>query len=162
MDNQNETNNSIQYSADYNNQENNNEQYLYATNNQQSNYNMNGFQQNSFIINSMIDSLSGWMKFMGIYTIIAGAFSCLGIITAAIGVPLIFAGIALTKSSKSIKTYKQYNNPYNLNEVFTSLNKYFKIQGILTIIGIIISIIVIIVTIFSALFTINSFQNYYY
>jgi hypothetical protein len=162
MDNQNETNNSIQYSANYTNGENNNEQYLYDTNNQQTNYNMNGFQQNNFIMNSMIDSLSGWMKFMGIYTIIAGAFSCLGIITAAIGVPLIFAGIALIKGSKSIKTYKQYNNQYNLNEVFTSLNKYFKIQGILTIVGIVLSIIVIILSIFSAVFTINSFQNYNY
>ncbi len=162
MDNQNETNDSIQYSTNFDNQENNNEQHLYDTNYQQNSYNMNGSPQNNYIINSMIDSLSGWMKFMGICTIISGSLTCLGILTAAIGVPLIFAGIALTKGSRNIKTYKQYSNPYNLNEVFTSLNKYFKIQGILTIVGIVFFIIAMVLSIFSAVFTINTIQNYYY
>lgn len=174
MDNQNETNNSIQNLSnnnDYNHIEKNiNTQNMYDNtnqnfndaNNQQTSYNMNGVPQNTYMINSMIDSLSGWMKFMGIMTIISGALSCLGIITAAIGVPLIFAGIALINCSKNIKTYKQYSNPYILNEVFASLNKYFKIQGILTIVGIIVLIITIIIAVFSIILSFNAFQDYYY
>jgi len=121
--------------------------------------NMN--QQNNFIINSIIDSLSGWMKFLGIYTIVSGAISCLGIITAAIGIPLIFAGIALTKGAKSIKTYKQFNSPYVLSEVFTSMNKYFKIQGIIAIVGIVILAIYMVVILFVLVMSINGFIGNY-
>ena len=119
----------------------------------------NNNQQNAYLLNSIIDSLSGWMKFIGIYTIISGALTCLGIITAAIGVPLILAGIALTKGSKSIKNYKQYNSPYILNEVFSSMNKYFKIQGILTIIGIVILVIYFVILLFALVL---SFRGVFY
>lgn len=112
--------------------------------------------QSTFILHSMIDSLSGWMKFIGIFIIIIGSVLCLGVITAAIGVPLIFSGIALIKGSKSIKTYKHYNSPYILNEVFTSINKYFKIQGILIIIGIILSIIFITFFSFASIIAFNN------
>jgi Fe2+ transport system protein B len=169
MDNQNDTNDSMQNPLNYNETERSaDEQGLYNSNHQQNNmndnqqyYSANGIPQNDFIMNSMIDSLSGWMKFMGIYTIIAGAISCLGIITAAIGVPLIFAGIALNKSSDNIKNYKQSSNPHVLNEVFTSLNKYFKIQGILTIVGIVLSVIYFIFIIFLLVYSSNRIFDFY-
>ncbi|MHB8062960.1 MAG: DUF5362 domain-containing protein [Ruminiclostridium sp.] len=139
MDNQNDFNNSIQNTANYENIS----------------------QQNNFIINSIIDSLSGWMKFVGIYTIVTGAITCIGVITAAIGIPLIFAGIALTKASSSIKTYKQHSSPYVLNEVFTSMNKYFKIQGIIAIVGIAILVIYIVFLLFVLVISLNGFFRYY-
>lgn len=135
MDNQNELNNSLQDNVNY------------GKNN----------QQNNFILNPIIDSLSGWMKFIGICTIVSGALTCLGVITAAIGIPIIFSGIALTRASKSIKTYKQYNSPYMLNEIFTSMNKYFKIQGILSIIGIVLFVIYVLIIIFGLVLSIYSF-----
>jgi len=118
-------------------------------------------QQNNFILHSIIDSLSGWMKFIGIYTIVIGAITCIGIITTAIGVPLILAGIALTKGAKSIKSYKEYNSPYTLNDLFTSLNKYFKIQGILALVGIVLSIIYIVFILFISVMAINGFFQAY-
>ncbi len=164
MDNQYDANNPMQN----NDTEGNiNEQGLYNSNHQQYNmnqqyyYDANGIPQNNFIMNSMIDSLSGWMKFMGIYTIIMGAISCIGIITAALGVPLIFSGIALNKGSDNIKNYKQSNNPHVLNEVFTSLNKYFKIQGILTIVGIVLSVIYFIFIIFLIVYSSNRIYDFY-
>jgi len=123
--------------------------------------NGNGNQQNNFILYSIIDTLSGWMKFIGIYTIVTGAITCIGIITAAIGVPLIFAGIALTKGSKSIKSYKEYNSPYILADLFTSMNKYFKIQGILALVGIVLSIIFIVFFLFISVMAINGFFQAY-
>lgn len=166
MDNQYDTNNPMQNNDTEGSA---NEQGLYNSTHQQNNmndnqqyyYGANGIPQNNFIMNSMIDSLSGWMKFIGIYTIIIGAISCLGIITAAIGVPLIFAGIALNKGSDNIKNYKQCNNPYVLNEVFTSLNKYFKIQGILTIVGIVLTVVYIVFIILMLVFAANSFYDFY-
>jgi hypothetical protein len=139
MFNQDEINNSLQNTTNY------------ESNNQQMN----------FMMNSIIDSLSGWMKFIGIYTIVTGALTCIGIITAALGIPLIFAGIALTRGSKSIKSYKQHNSPYILNEVFTSFNKYFKIQGIMAIIGIAIFVIYIVILLFVFVVSINGvFRNF--
>lgn len=120
-----------------------------------------GNHHNIFIFNSVIDSLSGWMKFIGIYTIVLGAITCIGIITAAIGVPLIFAGIALTNGSKSIKAYKNYNSPYILKDIFTAFNKYFKIQGILIIIGIILTIVYILIAILALVMSINGYFRYY-
>lgn len=120
-----------------------------------------GNLQNIYDLHSIIDSLSGWMKFIGIYTIVMGALTCIGIITAAIGVPLILAGIALTNGSKSIKTYKEYTNPYILNEVFTSMNKYFKIQGILAIVCIVLSIIYFAIFLFISVMAFNGFFQSY-
>lgn len=129
---------------------------MYNTQNYETNY-----HQNYLLFNPIIDSLSGWMKFIGIYTIVIGAITCVGIITAAIGVPLIFAGLALSKSAKSLKTYKNYNSPYVLNEVFTSFHKYFKIQGILTIISIILTIIYLVAVVFLFALSFNGFFPYY-
>ncbi len=101
------------------------------------------YNQNNFMLQSILDSLSGWMKFIGIYTIVVGALTCIGIITAAIGVPMIFSGIALTNASKTLRNYKEFNNQFTLNDFFTFLNKYFKIQGIFVIIGIVLSVLYI-------------------
>ncbi|PYG87586.1 hypothetical protein LY28_01955 [Ruminiclostridium sufflavum DSM 19573] len=162
MDNPNETNPNKEYDSDMHDMQANRQSNFYGMDNQQDPYSMNGYQQTAFFMNSIIDSLSGWMRFMGICTFICGILSCLGIITAVIGVPLIFAGIALQKSSKSLKAYKQYNNSYMLNEVFISMNKYFKIQGILTIVAVIVLIICIIVSVFFMIMAYFSFNNYYY
>lgn len=122
-------------------------------------YNYGGYNQQGNLF-SIIDSLSGWMKFMGIYSIIAGAISCLGIITAAIGIPMIFAGLGLNRASESLKQYKANNNQYILNEVFTNMNKYFKIQGILIIIGLVVSVISIIIATVIAIAAVNTFTYY--
>lgn len=79
--------------------------------------------------------LSGWAKFFGIYTIIMGAISCLGIITAAIGVPMIFAGIRITKAVDSTKAFAETNDQYKLAEAIDHLNRYFFIVGIIAIVG---------------------------
>lgn len=116
-----------------------------------------GYNRNNYMP-SILDSLSGWMKFMGIYTIIVGALTCLGIITAAIGIPMIFSGIGLHNASKSLKEYKELSNQFSLNDFFAYLHKYFKIQGIFVIIGIVLSVLYItflIVFLVLALYTYN-------
>lgn len=111
--------------------------------------------------NSIINSLSGWMKFLGIYTIVVGALTCLGIITAAIGIPLIFSGISLTRASKAIKEYIGFNSPNVLYNVFFYLNKYFKIQGILVIVALALSVLyIIIILVVLVLGAYNFMYNY--
>lgn len=103
----------------------------------------NNFGSNNYVMNVLLNSLAGWMKFIGICTIISGAITCLGILTAIVGVPCIFQGLALTNASKNIKLYRDTNNPLTLNEFLTDINKYFKIQGIFLIIGLALTVIYI-------------------
>ncbi|OPX43652.1 hypothetical protein CLHUN_23710 [Ruminiclostridium hungatei] len=122
------------------------------------NYNQN-YNQN-FFMPSVLDSLAGWMKFLGIYTIVTGAITCIGIITAALGIPMIFAGIGLTNASKNLKEYRQFNNQFTLNNFFTYLNKYFKIYGIFAIIGIVISLIYIAFILIFAIMAVYTYNGY--
>jgi|GEM_PF-1702854 len=117
--------------------------------------------QSTVMAANIIDSLSGWMKFFGIFTLVIGVISCIGIFSAAIGIPLIFAGIALTNASKSLKAYKESNNPFSLNDFFTNTNKFFKIQGILAIIGIAFAVILIAILLIIVIVGMYSFSNIY-
>ena len=97
-------------------------------------------------IQNLINTLTGNMKFVGIFTIIYGAFTCLGIITAAIGIPMIFAGIRLRESADFFNAYAaaNLNNTDLLAQALDKQNKYFNIQKILIIIGLVITVIYII------------------
>lgn len=49
----------------------------------------------------MVRKMTGDMRFVGLFTIIGGAFACLGIITAIIGVPVIISGLRLHEAADS-------------------------------------------------------------
>ncbi len=83
---------------------------------------------------SLIPPINGWATFMGVLTIIGGAMWCLGIITAAIGVPLIIAGVKLLKAVSLSKEVGHSDQEQMLREVFTNLNAFFKMNGIIVII----------------------------
>ncbi|MFZ5353230.1 MAG: DUF5362 family protein [Bacillota bacterium] len=91
-----------------------------------------------------LKSFSTWTGFVGIITIIGGALSALVgvfalIVGAVPGIVTIFLGIKLLKAKKSanelinITDTEQYNQ--NLNALVNEVTTYFKIQGILVIIG---------------------------
>lgn len=75
-------------------------------------------------------SLAGWTTFKAIIDIIAGAIACLGIITAAYGIPQIIAGIRLLEASGELKRYISENNSQGISALFLSLQKHFKLYGI--------------------------------
>lgn len=83
---------------------------------------------------SNFKGLSGWSGFFAVIMIISGALQCLWIIGAVFGVPLIIAGLKL---QSAVKASREFNgtNGWKLNETFENLNSFFKIQGILIIIG---------------------------
>ena len=101
-----------------------------------------------------LKQLSAWMGFVGIMTIIAGVFSAIAglfafIIGAVPGVITIILGIKLRNAKLNADTMiaaavdeldiTQFN-------LFTAnLNTYFKIQGILIIIGLVFAVIGIVI-----------------
>jgi hypothetical protein len=78
--------------------------------------------------------LNSWTKFVGIMCIIWGSLLCVGIITAAIGIPVIFIGLRIIRAYEDMKRFSQSNSYYNLSNAVDNLNGGFKIAGILIIV----------------------------
>jgi len=86
-------------------------------------------------LQSMLRSMAGDMKFVGILTIISGAISCLTIIGAAIGIPYIFAGIRLKDSAATFESYAVSADAGRLKIALELQAKYFRILKILILVG---------------------------
>ncbi len=86
-------------------------------------------------VQSMLRSMGGDMKFVGIMTIIGGAISCLTIIGAAIGIPYIFAGIRLKDAAATFEGYAVNADAGNLRTALELQGRYFRIIKILIIVG---------------------------
>ncbi len=94
---------------------------------------------------AVIKSITSWATFRAIMEIIYGAFSCLGIVTAAYGIPMILSGVKLLKAVDDLKMYLSENNTQKISEAFVSLSNYFKMRGITTIVMICTSIVIFII-----------------
>ncbi|GAB5466650.1 MAG: hypothetical protein Kapaf2KO_20860 [Candidatus Kapaibacteriales bacterium] len=84
------------------------------------------------------------MKFSGIMYIITGALTCLGIITAIIGVPMIIAGLRAKDAGEKLEGYMATGDSVafdgymsNIGDHFKMLKIYFIIYIIATVLGII-------------------------
>ena len=93
-----------------------------------------------------MQQLSNWMGFVGIITIIAGAISAIAgvfafVIGAIPGIIAIVLGVKLRNAKQNVDALLletgdlEYPDSFNL--MVANLNTYFKIQGILIIIGLI-------------------------
>lgn len=90
--------------------------------------------------------LTGWASFIAILTIIGGAITCIGIITAAVGIPMIIAGIKLLNAVDNMKTFSGTKDPQKVAEAFENLNKYFKINGIVFVVVLSLEVLVILLS----------------
>lgn len=105
------------------------------------------------------------MRFVGMFTIIYGAITCLSIIGALIGVPLIIIGLRIREAADQFAIFKATNEAAALRMGFELQGKYFYISKILIIIGLILTIIwiaMILIFIFSGLNTLWEMQSFEY
>jgi hypothetical protein len=93
---------------------------------------------------NIVYKMSGDMKFLGIFTIIIGSFSCLTIIGAVIGIPYIIAGIRLKESGEMFRGYLEYASQDFMERAIEKESQYFHIQKIIVIITIVFLILYII------------------
>jgi len=93
-------------------------------------------------------SLCNWATFRAVIDIILGAVSCLGIITAAYGIPQIVSAVKLLNTVTLLRQYMVNNDTKNIAECFYRLNEYFKLKGITTIVKVVISVLVFIMWLF--------------
>ena len=82
----------------------------------------------------------GWLKFLGVLSIIGGvmqALSIVGIITAWLP---IWMGVLMYQAGSSIDSAGQFGDKFAFLRSMGSLKTYFVLQGVLTLIGIIVAL----------------------
>ena len=98
---------------------------------------------------------------MGVLAIIYGAFLCIGIFTAIVGVPVILVGIKVFKSGGAYKDALMNSSGEDLKRGLCELSDASKIYLVLLIIGIVVSVIICIFFM-GAMIAALSQPDYYY
>ncbi len=84
------------------------------------------------------------MRFVGMFSIIYGAISCLSIIGAIIGVPYIIVGLRMREAADQFAIFKATNDAAAMRTGFELQGKFFRIIKILIIVGLVLGILFII------------------
>jgi hypothetical protein len=103
----------------------------------------------------------GWMKLIGILSIIGGVLYALSIVGIIVAWIPIWMGVVLYKAASAIETAHQSGNKYALNESLGNIKTYFTIMGILTLISIIFFVGMMCVMIIVAITGAASFNDFY-
>jgi hypothetical protein len=85
----------------------------------------------------------GWLKFLGVQTIIGGVAQALSIVGIIYAWLPIWMGILMFQAGSSIDSAGQFGDKFAFLRSLGSLKTYFVIQGILTLIGIIVGLAVL-------------------
>ncbi|MCB1237432.1 MAG: DUF4339 domain-containing protein [Verrucomicrobiae bacterium] len=100
---------------------------------------------------SYITANRGWLKFVGIMSIIGGSLLCLSVIYALVGWLPIWLGVTLLKCVTAADLAESTGSADELGEALYRLNFYFKLKGITLLIGLIVSVVsVIVMTLYMA------------
>lgn len=91
--------------------------------------------------------VKGWITFAGVLSIIQGVFTALSLVGLLIAWLPIWLGVILLKTSKALATAHDYEDEAALNEALGRLALYFKILGILSLIGLIIAVLALVAAI---------------
>jgi hypothetical protein len=90
---------------------------------------------------------NGWIKFVGVMSIIYGALMVLSIWGIIIAWLPIWLGIVLVSASNLLERSSRSHDEQALSESFEKIAKYFKLTGIFIIVGIVMAILGIIAAI---------------
>ena len=102
----------------------------------------------------------GWMKFLGVMSIIGGALQALSIFGIIIAWLPIWTGILLFQSATAITQAYEGDNQAEMTRALFKLKTYFIIMGVLTLIGIIIGVIVFFIVLLGSGLAIFSQRSY--
>ncbi len=100
-------------------------------------------------IQRVSESMSGWLKFLGIMNIISGALTALSIWGIIIAWLPIWLGVLLLQAANRINAARFTQNKSELVTMMDKLRLYFVIQGILIIVTI--ALVIVGIAIFSTL-----------
>ncbi|OCG03028.1 DUF5362 family protein [Gilliamella sp. wkB112] len=96
-------------------------------------FNQNNFDHNNTISIELSELLQKRMRFIaimqqiyGVLFVIGGGISCIGIITAIVGIPMIIAGIKLFQSGSAFSLTANAKRGEDLVNAITQLSSYWK------------------------------------
>ena len=103
--------------------------------------------------NQMIQQLSmpiyqarGWLKFLGVLSIISGVGSALSIVGIIFAWLPIWMGVLMFQAGSSIESAGQFGDKFAFLSSMGSLKTYFVLQGILALLGIVFAVTMICIT----------------
>jgi len=102
-------------------------------------------KQNDAVFQANIADMTRYMRFYGMYYIIAGAITCIGIITALFGIPSIKIGLRLREAADAFSGYAQSNAFEDIAKAVEKQTRAFFIMYVLLIISLVIMGIYILV-----------------
>lgn len=105
------------------------------------------------------DKMVGDMRFVGMFSIIYGAITCLTIIGAVFGIPTIILGLRLREAADQFAIYKTTNDANAMRMGFEIQGRMFRLLKILIIIGLVITVLYIIVIIIFISYGIGSLMQ---
>ena len=82
----------------------------------------------------------GWLKFLGVLSIIAGVGQALSIVGILIAWLPIWMGVLMFQAGSSIESAGQFGDRFAFLRSMSSLKTYFVLQGVLTLVGIVIAV----------------------
>ncbi len=97
------------------------------------------------IVAEKLKSMKGWLKFLGILTIIAGALQVLTIIGIIFAWLPIWMGILLYQAGEKAEEYIKSKEEGTLGVFLGKLNTYFTIMGIVALVTIALTVLFFIV-----------------
>ena len=100
------------------------------------------------------------MKFVGMFTIVYGVLTSLSIVGAVIGVPLIFAGLRIREAADEFNAFRLTNDNNSLRKGFELQGKYFYIQKIIIIVGLVLTALYVIGIVIFGVAMIGSVNSY--
>jgi hypothetical protein len=103
----------------------------------------------------------GWMKFLGVLMIIAGAFYALTIVGIIICWLPIWIGVVLFQAATATESAQASGSKMELYGALSKLKTYFTIYGVLALIMIVVSIIVMIAVFVGGLASTIPFMHNY-
>ncbi|HMO03553.1 MAG TPA: DUF5362 family protein [Kiritimatiellia bacterium] len=88
--------------------------------------------------------VKGWITFAGVLSIIQGAITAISIVGLLVAWLPIWMGVILLKTSKALADAHEHEDEAALNEALGRLALYFKILGILSLIGLVVAVLALI------------------
>jgi hypothetical protein len=82
----------------------------------------------------------GWLKFLGVLSIIGGVVQAISLVGIFIAWLPIWMGVLMFQAGSSIDSASQFGDKFTFLSSLGSLKTYFVLQGILTLIGIILAV----------------------
>jgi hypothetical protein len=105
-------------------------------------------QENQLVqqVSTPIFQARGWLKFLGILSIISGVGSALSIVGILFAWLPIWMGVLMFQAGSSIEAAGQFGDKFAFLRSMGSLKTYFILQGVLSLIGILFAVTMLCIT----------------